>query len=78
MQDTQVRNACGYLSLSGRMNESIYPRTKNEERLNERSGLQRKHEDENGAKQNKRNIRGRRRDICKPNAHRIQVRATCG
>ena len=40
--------------------------------------LQRKHKDENEAKQNKRNTRERRHDICKPNARRVQVRATCG
>ena len=40
-----------------------------EGRLNEGSRLQRrKHKDENKAKQNKRNIRDIRYDICKPNA----------
>ena len=47
-------------------------------RLNEGPRLQRKHKDENEAKQNKRNTRERRHDICKPNARRVQVRATCG
>ena len=50
-----------------------------EGRLNEGPRLQRKHKDqENEAKQNKRNTRERRHDICKPNARMIQVRATCG
>ena len=49
-----------------------------EGRLNEGPRLQRKHEDENEAKQNKRNTRERRHDICKSNARRAQVRATCG
>ena len=46
-----------------------------EGRLNEGPRLQRKHKDENEAKQNKRNTRERRHDIfCKPNARRAQVR----
>ena len=50
-----------------------------EGRLNEGQRLRRrKHKDENEAKQNKRNTRERRHDICKPNARRAQVRATCG
>ena len=49
-----------------------------EGRLNEGLRLQRKHKDENEAKQNRRNTRERCHDICKPNTRRIQVRATCG
>ena len=49
-----------------------------EGRLNEGPRLQRKHKDENEAKQNKRNTREIRHGICKPNARRAQVRATCG
>ena len=49
-----------------------------EGRLNEGPRLQRKHKDENEAKQNKRNTRERRHDICRTNARRIQVRAACG
>ena len=45
--------------------------------IERKAALQRMH-DENEAKQNKRNARGRRHDICKPNARSIQVRATCG
>ena len=56
--------------LSGRMHI--------EGQLNEGPRLQRKYEDENEAKQNKRNTRERRHDICKPTARRIQVRTTCG
>ena len=37
--------------------------------------LQRKHKDENEARQNRHNARKRRHDICKPNAQRTQVRA---
>ena len=59
------RSTCGYLHIEGRLNEG--PR------------LQRKHKDENEPKQNKRNTRERRHDICKPNdARRAQVRATYG
>ena len=47
-------------------------------RLNEGPRLQRKHKDENEVKQNKRNTRERRHDICKPNTRRTQGRATCG
>ena len=49
-----------------------------ERRLNEGSQLQRKHKTK--TKQNKTKVtpRERRHDICKPNARRIQVRATCG
>ena len=47
-------------------------------RLNEGPRLQRTYKDENEAKQNKRNTRERRHDICKPNARGAQVRATCG
>ena len=47
-----------------------------EGRLNEGPRLQRKHKDENEAKQNKRNTRERRHDICKLNVRRAQVRAT--
>ena len=56
--------------LSGRLHT--------EGRLNEGPRPQRKHKDENEAKQYKRNTRERRHDICKPNAGRAQVRATCG
>ena len=49
-----------------------------EGRLNEGPWLQRKHEDENEAKQNKGDTRERRHGICKPNARRIQVCAACG
>ena len=49
-----------------------------EGRLNEGPRLQRKHKDKNEAKQYKCNTRERRHDICKPNARRAQVRATCG
>ena len=49
-----------------------------EGRLNEGPRLQRKHKDESEAKQNSCNTRERRHGICKPNARRIQVRATCG
>ena len=49
-----------------------------EGRLNEGPRLERKHKDENELKKNIRNTRGRRHGICKPNARRIQVRATCG
>ena len=48
-----------------------------EGRLNEGPRLQRKHKDENEAKQNKHNTRKIRHDICKPNARRAQDRATC-
>ena len=51
------------LWLSGRLNI--------EERLNEGPRLQRKHKDENKAKQNKRNTIEKRHDVCKPNAWRI-------
>ena len=64
------------------------PKTKNvwlagrlhiEGRLNEGLRLQRKHTNENEAKQNKCDTtRERHHDICKPNARRAQVRATCG
>ena len=46
--------------------------------LNEGPWIQRKHKDENGAKQEKGSTTERRHGICKPNARRIQVRATCG
>ena len=46
-----------------------------EERLNEGPRLQRKHRDENEAKQNKRNTGEKRHGICKRNARRIQVGA---
>ena len=50
-----------------------------EGRLNKGPRLRRQHRDGKEAKQDKRNTRERRRDIiCKPNARRIQVRATCG
>ena len=50
-----------------------------EGRSDEGPRLQRKHKDENEAKQNKAgNTTERRHGICKPNARRIQVRATCG
>ena len=54
-----------HVRLSGRLHI--------EGRLNEGPRLQRKHKDENEAKQNKRNTRERRHGICKPNARRIQV-----
>ena len=60
-----------HVRLSGRLHI--------EGRLNEGPRLQRKHKDENEAKQNKRNTREIRHDIiCKPTARRAQVRATCG
>ena len=59
-----------YVWLSGRLHI--------EGRLNEGPRLQREHKGENEAKQNKGNTRERRHGICKPNARRIQVRATCG
>ena len=46
--------------------------------MNEGPRLQRNHKDENEAKLDKRNTTERRHGICKPNARRIQVRATCG
>ena len=49
-----------------------------EGRLTKGRGFNEGHKDENEAKQNKRNTRERRHDICKPNARRAQVRATCG
>ena len=49
-----------------------------EGRLNEEPRLQRKHKDENEAKQNKHNTRERRHYMCKPNARRIQAHAFCG
>ena len=58
-----------HVCLSGRLHI--------EGRLNEGPRLQRKHKDENEANKNKRNIRERHHDICKPNARRAQVRATC-
>ena len=48
-----------------------------EGRLNEGQRLQRKHRDQNEAKQNRRNTREKRHGICKPIARRIQVRFTC-
>ena len=42
-----------------------------EGRLNEGPRIQRKHKDENEAKQNKHNTRERRHDICKPNARKF-------
>ena len=57
--------------------QKIYSEKAIEARLNEGPRLQRNHEDKNEAKQNKGDTRGRRHGICKPNARRIQVRATC-
>ena len=49
------------------------------DRWDEGPRLQLKHKDKNKAKQNKsKNTKERRHDICKPNARRIQVRATRG
>ena len=59
--------------------QKVYSEKAIEGRLDEGPRLQRKHEDENEAKQNKgADTRGRRHGICKTNARRIQVRATCG
>ena len=51
----------GRLHIEGRLNEARAAR------------LQRNHKGKNDAKQNKRNTRERRHDICKPNARRAQV-----
>ena len=74
-----------YKNYSEKRHLQIIKRKKNKEILvakgapvNEGPWLQRNHEDENEAKQNKDNARERRHGTCIPNARRIQVRATCG
>ena len=55
-------------------------RRDSEGRLNEGPRLQRRHRRDEKTKQNKTNVtpEKKRHGICKPNARRIQVRATCG
>ena len=78
VQKKQKKNGKSDTSKKTKKHMWLSGRLHIEGRLNEEPRLQRKHEDENEAKQNKPNTRERRHDICKPNARRAQVCATCG